>query len=84
MFSDLEYATVVEYIVYKLQRTTRTYKMLFVKFPNNRFMYCFKISASVDVPDLEKGDTVKIKFDLHVLGKSTVPQYKVVKVIRLF
>ncbi|EOL46304.1 hypothetical protein [Enterococcus phoeniculicola] len=86
MFTEFDYLKVLKVATYGIERNgvDRFYQLLFVEIPNSKKRLCFSINRQVDILHLKKGDRVRIKLDWFVKGfESTVPQFKVVAVIKI-
>lgn len=75
MFTHVEYLEVVSYTYIQISRSERISQLLTVKIPRSKTVFSVSIAARIKVPDLKKGDKVKIVFDCYVTGRSDRPRF---------
>lgn len=75
MYTHVEYVEVVRYHFIQISKSKRISQLLTVKIPRTKTEFSVSIAARIKVPELRKGDKVKLFFDCYVTGRSDRPRF---------
>ncbi len=83
MFTYYEYLTVIECSITKIPKTERVNQTLLLKIPRTKTTFRITICNRIRLPQLKKGDKVKLVLDFYTCGRSQTPRFTVRDVILL-
>lgn len=83
MFSYVEFLEVVEFHVSKISNTDRMSQALTLKIPRTKTKFHVQICNRIRLPDLKKGDKVKLVLDFYTCARSKMLRWTVRDVILL-
>ena len=83
MFTHYEYLSVVECKITKVPRTDKVNQSLLLKIPRTDTIFRITICNRIRLPQLNKGDKVKLVHDFYTCGRSQTPRFTVRDVILL-
>lgn len=83
MFSYVEYLEVIEFIYRKTPNTDRLYQALRLKIPNTKTKFIVQIANRIRLPQLKKGDKVRLILDFYNAGRGLDLRWTVRDVILL-
>lgn len=83
MFTHYEYLTVVECNITKIPKTDRVNQSLLLRIPRTDTVFRITVANRIRLPQLKKGDKVKLVLDFYTCGRSNSPRFTVRDVILL-
>ena len=83
MFTHYEYLTVIECSITKIPKTEKVNQTLLLKTPRSNTIFRITVCNRIRLPQLKKGDKVKLVLDFYTCGRSNTPRFTVRDVILL-
>lgn len=75
MYTHTEYLEVLSFVRVGRIKDSRRAQLLKVKVPRSQIVFMVPIATRIRVPDLKRGDKIKLVFDVFVSGKSNRPRF---------
>lgn len=81
MFSYVEYLEVVKYEYYRVPNTERISQTLLLKIPRTKTKFYVSVANRIRLPQLKKGDKVRLILDFYNAGRGNDLRWTVRDVI---
>lgn len=83
MFTHYEYLIVVECKITKIPKSESVNQSLLLKIPRTDTVFRITVANRIRLPQLKKGDKIKLVLDFYTCGRSNAPRFTVRDVILL-